>query len=123
FADDMRGKGLVIDNPNAPKPVVQLSPAQVDAKVRAGELLLVDVRPPEERAIASVSVPCRTFDQGRDAIESLPNDTAIAFMCHGGGRSGRAAEEFRAMGFNNVHNVEGGIVAWSRTVDDSIPEY
>ncbi len=123
FADDMRGKGLVIDNPNAPKPVVQLSPAEVDAKVRAGELLLVDVRPPEERAIASVSVPFRTFDEGREAIEALPKDTAIAFMCHGGGRSGRAAEEFRALGFGNVHNVEGGIVAWSRTVDASIPEY
>ena len=124
FADDMRGKGLVIDNPNAPKPVVDIAPTEADAKIRAGELLLVDVRPPEERAIASVPLPYRTFDDnGRAAIEAMPKDTAIAFMCHGGGRSGRAAEEFRAMGFTNVHNVAGGIVAWSRTVDDSIPEY
>ncbi len=124
FADDMRGKGLVIDNPNAPKPVAQVTPAEADAKVRTGELMLVDVRPPEERAIASVPLPYRTFDDnGRAAIGAMPKDTAIAFMCHGGGRSGRAAEEFRAMGFTNVHNVAGGIVAWSRTVDDSIPEY
>ena len=124
FADDMRGKGLVIDNPNAPRPVAEVTPAEADAKVRTGELMLVDVRPPEERAIASVPRPYRTFDDnGRAAIEAMPKDTAIAFMCHGGGRSGRAAEEFRAMGFTNVHNVAGGIVAWSRTVDDSIPEY
>lgn len=124
FADDMRGKGLVIDNPNAPKPVAQVTPAEADAKVRTGELMLVDVRPPEERAIASVPVPYRTFDDdGRAAIEAMPKDTAIAFMCHGGGRSGRTAEEFRAMGFSNVHNIAGGIVAWAETVDPSIPKY
>lgn len=123
FADDMRGKGLVIDNPNAPAAVVQLSPAQADAQVRAGSLVLVDVRPPEERAIASVQVPFRTLDEGRAALEALPRDTPIAFLCHGGGRSGRAAEEFRALGFSKVHNVAGGINAWSDTVDASIPKY
>lgn len=123
FADDMRGKGLVIDNPNAPGPVGALTPAEANAKVRTGEVMLVDVRPPEERAIASVPVAYRTFDEGRGAIEALPKDTAIAFLCHGGGRSGRAAEEFRALGFRNVFNVEGGISAWSDTVDASIPKY
>ncbi|MDH5831509.1 Grx4 family monothiol glutaredoxin [Luteimonas sp. M1R5S18] len=123
FADDMRGKGLVIDNPNAPGPVGALTPAEANAKVRTGEVMLVDVRPPEERAIASVPVAYRTFDEGRGAIEALPKDTAIAFLCHGGGRSGRAAEEFRALGFRNVFNVEGGISAWSDTVDASIPRY
>jgi len=123
FADDMRGKGLVIDNPNAPRPVAMISPADTDAKVRSGEVVLVDVRPPDERAIASVPVAYRTFDEGRAAIEALPKDTAIAFMCHGGGRSGRTAEEFRALGFRNVFNVEGGITAWAETVDPSIPKY
>jgi len=123
FADDMRGKGLVIENPNAPPPVTEASPAEVDAKVRAGEMVLVDVRPPEERAIASVSLPFKTFDEGRASVETLPKDTAIAFLCHGGGRSGRAAEEFRQMGFRNLYNVAGGISAWSETVDPSIPKY
>ena len=123
FADDMRGKGLVIENPNAPPPVSQTSPGEVEARVRAGEMVLVDVRPPEERAIASVPVPFMTFDAGRADVEALPRDAAIAFLCHGGGRSGRAAEEFRLMGFRNVHNVAGGIVAWSDTVDPSIPKY
>jgi monothiol glutaredoxin len=123
FADDVRGKGLVIENPNAPPPVVESTPAEVDAKVRAGEMTLVDVRPPEERAIASVGVPFETFDQGRAALEALPRDTPIAFLCHAGGRSGRAAEEFRQLGFRNVHNVAGGITAWADTVDGSIPRY
>ncbi|MGJ4729910.1 Grx4 family monothiol glutaredoxin [Luteimonas sp. SDU101] len=123
FADDMRGKGLVIENPNAPPPVSQTSPGEVAARVRAGEMTLVDVRPPEERAIASVSLPFLTLDDGPGAIEALPKDAAIAFLCHGGGRSGRAAEEFRLQGYRNVHNVAGGIAAWSDTVDASIPKY
>ncbi|KRG67561.1 Grx4 family monothiol glutaredoxin [Pseudoxanthomonas dokdonensis] len=124
WVDDMRGKGLAIDNPNAPRPVPAISVADADARVRAGELLLVDVRPAEERAIASVGVPFTTFDgNGRAELESLAKDTAIAFMCHHGGRSLQAAEEFRGKGFSNVHNVTGGIHAWAEQVDSSIPTY
>ena len=83
----------------------------------------MDVRPPEERAIASVPLPFMILDAGRAEVEALPKDAAIAFLCHGGGRSGRAAVEFRLMGFRNVHNVAGGIVAWAETVDPSIPKY
>ena len=124
WVDDIRGKGLAIDNPNAPKAVPQMPVKEVDAKVRAGEVMLVDVRPPEERAIVAVGVPFRTFDNnGRADIEALPKDTAIAFMCHGGGRSGRMAEEFRVLGFSNVHNVAGGITAWADEVDTALPKY
>lgn len=128
WIDDIRGKGLAIDNPNAPKPVqapVQsISVQEADARVRAGELLLVDVRPADERAIASVTVPFRTFDgSGRSELEALPKDTAIAFLCHHGGRSQRAAEEFSARGFSNVFNISGGIDAWADQVDPLIARY
>ena len=124
FADDLRGKGLVIDNPNAPKPVAQISPADAEAQVRAGTMLLVDVRPTDERAIASVAVPFRTLDgDGRAELEALPKDTAIAFLCHHGGRSQQAADAFSALGFRNVRNVEGGIDAWADNVDGTIPKY
>ncbi len=124
WVDDMRGKGLAIDNPNAPKPVQAISPADADARVRAGELILVDVRPAEERAQASVSVSIRTFDgNGRADLEALPKDTALAFLCRSGGRSQQAAEEFRALGFSRVYNVTGGINAWADDVDGSISKY
>ena len=124
WVDDIRGKGLAIDNPNAPKPVQALSPMDADAKVRASEVLLVDVRPADERAIASVKLPFKTFDgNGRAELEALPKDTAIAFLCRSGGRSQQAAEEFRALGFTNVHNVTGGINAWADDVDGTISKY
>ena len=62
WVDDIRGKGLAIDNPNAPKPVQALSPMDADAKVRASEVLLVDVRPADERGFAAAAVPFKTFD-------------------------------------------------------------
>lgn len=124
WVDDVRGKGLVVDNPNAPKPVLPLVPAEADARVRAGRLTLVDVRPRDERALASVAVPFETLEgDGRARLEALPKDTALAFLCHSGGRSQQAAEHFRALGFAEVYNVEGGIDAWAETVDAGVPRY
>ena len=124
WVDDVRGQGLAVDNPNAPRPVQPITPSEADRQVRAGELVLVDVRPPEERANASVGVAHRSFDgDGRAELEALPKDTRLAFLCHRGGRSGQAAEEFHAKGFTRVFNVEGGIDRWSQEVDGSIPRY
>ncbi|MGO1541090.1 MAG: Grx4 family monothiol glutaredoxin [Luteimonas sp.] len=124
WVDDMRGKGLAIDNPNAPKPARQLSAAEADARVRDGKLTLVDVRGADERKVASVGVAHETLEgDGRARLEALPKDTAIAFLCHTGGRSQQAADHFRALGFSDVYNVEGGIEAWATTVDTSLARY
>ena len=124
WVDDIRGQGLAINNPNAPKPVQALSPMDADAKVRASEVLLIDVRPADERAIASVKLPFKTFDgNGRAELEALPKDTALAFLCRSGGRSQQAAEEFLARGFTRVYNVTGGINAWADEVDGTISKY
>ena len=122
WADDARGKGLVIDNPNAPPKVRNISPAEADAQARAGTLVIVDVRPAEERAQASLGLDHRSFDDGVEEIEAMPKDTPLAFLCHHGGRSAQAAEHFRALGFSRVHNITGGIDAWAQ-LDPSIPRY
>lgn len=124
WVDDIRGKGLAIDNPNAPAAVARITPAQADADVRAGALTLVDVRPEDERAKATVNVPYEVLDgDGRARLEALPKNTALAFLCHGGVRSLQAAEHFRSLGFTRLSNVEGGIEAWAQAVDSSVPRY
>ena len=122
WADDARGKGLVIDNPNAPPKVKTLTPADVRERVQAGTLVLVDVRPADERAQAQAPVAHRHFDDGVEEIEALPKDTALAFLCHGGVRSAQAAEHFRALGFTELYNVAGGIAAWAE-LDPAVPRY
>ena len=56
-------------------------------------------------------------------VSALPKDTKLVFYCHTGVRSLSAAEHFRAEGFTDVHNLEGGIDAWSREVDPTVPRY
>jgi monothiol glutaredoxin len=124
WVDDIRGKGLAIDNPNAPKAVQELAVRDADDQRRAGTLTVVDVRPADERAIASIGGDFKTFDgNNRAELEALPKDTPLAFLCHHGGRSAQAAEQFRALGFSKVYNITGGIEGWSDAVDNSVPKY
>ena len=122
WVEDARGKGLVIDNPNAPPKVRPITPAQAEERVKAGTLTLVDVRPLDERLMAEVPVPYRHLDNGAAELEALPKDTPLAFLCLSGGRSAQAAEHFRALGFRDLYNVQGGIAAWSM-YDPSVPRY
>ena len=87
-------------------------------------MTLVDVRPPDERAIASVQAPFQALeDGGLERLVELPKDTPLAFLCHHGGRSAQAAMYFVQRGFTDVYNVVGGIDAWSLNVDPSIRRY
>lgn len=124
WVDDERGRGLVIDNPNAPPKVKAIEPARAAERVREGTLTLVDVRPAEERALASVAVPFTALEGDDIArLEALPKDTALAFLCHHGRRSAQAAEHFRGLGFSELHNVAGGIDAWADQADANVPKY
>lgn len=123
WADDSRGKGLVVENPNAPPAVRPLAPVEAQARAANGQVRLVDVRPAEERAQATAPVPHSTLDDGPGALEGLPKDTPLAFLCHHGGRSAQAAEHFRQLGFREIYSVEGGIDAWAEHVDGRIPRY
>ncbi|HZX80263.1 MAG TPA: Grx4 family monothiol glutaredoxin [Lysobacter sp.] len=123
WVDDARGRGLVVENPNARR-VTPIDVAEAARRLADGALVLVDVRPPEERTIASVRVPFSVLDGDAAAeVENLPKDTPLAFLCHHGGRSAAAAEHFRRLGFTQVFNVEGGIDAWSQQVDAAVPRY
>lgn len=122
WIDDERGRGLVIDNPNAPPKVRELSPLEAAGKLAASAITLVDVRPPEERAFAAIKAPFATLDNGMAALEALSKDTPLAFLCHHGSRSAQAAEHFRQLGFGEVYNVIGGIDAWS-DADPAVPRY
>jgi rhodanese-related sulfurtransferase len=56
-------------------------------------------------------------------MAELNADAPIAVLCHHGMRSQRVAQFLMQNQFTNVVNVTGGIAAWSRTVDPSIPQY
>ena len=102
----------------------QLSASELKALIDSGTPFeLVDVRTEEECAIAKID-GSRLLDQAyHDALIRLKRDTALVFQCHHGVRSQHAAEYFQREGFRNLYNLRGGIDAWSRFVDASVPRY
>ena len=94
---------------------------------RGDDVLVVDVREPHELAISSLPhasrvlhMPLRTLP-GR--VAELPRERTLVLMCHRGSRSAKALEILREQGFTRLLNLTGGIDAWSRDVDSSVPRY
>lgn len=124
FQEGPDGTGFKIDNPNAPPQVKQLTAKELKQKLDAGDAVeLFDVRSAEERNIAKIDAARPLDDAGTQHLEGLPKDSLLVFHCHLGGRSQAAAEHFLAQGFTNVHNLVGGIAAWSADVDSSVATY
>lgn len=123
WVESMQGEGLTIRLPNAPQAVNQISVTELKEALDNHAIILIDVRGQEERALASVAAAKTMENDYMQQVEAMPKDTALAFMCHSGGRSQVAAEHFRKLGFTNVSNVAGGIDAWSQEIDTSVPRY
>src|SRR3569623_340247 len=123
WVESMQGAGLSIHNPNAPKPVQPLDVQSLQQRLGRGDITVIDVRPPQDRSLAPFAA-ARILDEDTLApLSALPKETPLAFLCHHGKSSRSAAEHFRSLGFRDVYNVEGGIDAWSREVDATIPRY
>lgn len=108
--------------------VPELSPAEFLRRwpngTRDDDVVLLDVREPEELEIASIrGVWHIPMMQVPKRFAELPRDKPLVVMCHVGGRSRRVAEFLNGNGFDSVFNLQGGIDAWSREVDQSVPRY
>lgn len=120
----LQGQGFSFDNPNAPPPVKQMTVQELRAALDRGDKLwLFDVRGDDERAIASIDAASPWDEAAIKLIDGLPADAPIVFHCHRGGRSQAVAERYRRKGYTNLHNLAGGIDAWSREIDSGIPTY
>jgi rhodanese-related sulfurtransferase len=86
--------------------------------------MIVDVREPWElercRIEGSQHVPLRELPA---RLADLPDDRDLVLVCHHGNRSFQAAMWLSQNGFPHVHNLEGGIDAWARLVEPSMPRY
>jgi monothiol glutaredoxin len=124
FVEGADGAGFKIDNPNRPATVRQIDAKALKALLDSGKVkAFYDVRTDKERAVASIAGAQLLDDKTMAEAEGLPKDTPIAFHCHHGTRSRAAAEHFLKQGFTTVYNLAGGIDAWSREVDPSVPRY
>lgn len=118
------GSSFKIVNPNAPGNVNQMTPSELAKLLADGTTFeFLDVRTPDERAIASIAGAQLLDEKMAAHIETMPKDTMLVFHCHHGGRSQAAAEHFRDRGFTNTHSLVGGIEAWAVEIDPDVPRY
>lgn len=115
--------GFKIENPNEPARVKALSVQDAKNRLDRGELLLFDVRPAGERAIASIAAARALDPAGQEFLMQLDRNAPVAFHCHHGIRSQTFAEQMLSQGFKNVYNLDGGIDAWSLQIEPAVPRY
>jgi len=104
---------------------IEMTPRELASRLAGPTApVVLDVREPEEIAIASLAravaipmgeVPARHGE--------LPRDAEIVVLCHHGVRSAHVAGFLTAQGFTQIVNLRGGIDAWSLEVDPSVPRY
>lgn len=104
---------------------LEVTAAELAREMKANPALqLVDVREPHEWEICHIEgatlIPLGELP-GR--LNDLDGHHEIVTQCHSGVRSMRALELLKAAGFSKVRNLKGGISAWARDVDPTMPVY
>ena len=117
----MDGKVAIDDNMD-----YEITPEEVKKKLdQAEDFTLIDVREPWEfesshmaaaRLMPMGDVPSR-------AHQELDPENHIVVVCHHGVRSMNVTVWLRQQGFEKAQSMRGGIDAWSRQVDASVPTY
>jgi adenylyltransferase/sulfurtransferase len=126
----------------ADAPIRQIMPTVLKERLDAGDdLYLLDVRNPEEFEIAildgvhklpkpRIMLAYEDVKSGRRALEDtviadIPADREVVAICRSGVRSADVISMLRDLGYDNAKlvNLEGGMLAWSRQVDPTVPVY
>lgn len=97
--------------------------AMMDAQAN---FVLIDVREPNEfeivRIPGSILIPKQQILDG-SALASLPQTKQIVLHCKSGARSAECLAVIKAAGFADAVHVGGGVLAWAREIDPSLPVY
>ena len=103
----------------------EITPVELKKKLDAGEApFILDVREPNEYQINKIAgstlIPLGELPR---RYQELPRDREIITQCKMGGRSAKAQDFLKSVGFTNVKNLRGGILEWIDKVDPSQPKY
>ncbi len=104
--------------------ISQISPIELKRRLDAGEdLFVLDVREPHEYQIANLGAKLIPLGDLPARVKELDSSREIVVHCKSGGRSQKAAEFLAQSAFKKLHNLAGGINAWSTDVDPKVAKY
>ena len=85
---------------------------------------LIDVRESYEHDFANIGGTLIPMNSILSEHEKIEKDKPVIIYCRSGNRSAVVIHELeKRFGFTNLHNLKGGIIAWSNEVDPSVPKY
>jgi rhodanese-related sulfurtransferase len=84
---------------------------------------LIDVREPFEYEVSNLGgelIPLAgiTIESGK-----IAKDKPVIIQCRSGARSASATQQLERLGFDNVYNLKGGILAWAAAFDPTLKVY
>jgi sulfur-carrier protein adenylyltransferase/sulfurtransferase len=102
-----------------------ITPLELAERLKQGNhVRIIDVREPHEWEISHIQgaelIPLGSLAARMSELDSAED---IVLQCKSGARSARALELLRTAGFRKLKNLKGGINAWARDVDPSLPRY
>jgi sulfur-carrier protein adenylyltransferase/sulfurtransferase len=104
-----------------------ITPRELKEWLDAGKSIeLIDVREPNEYEIVAIPgsklIPKGDILNG-SALSELPQDRQLVLYCKSGVRSAEALAAVKSAGFKDAVHVQGGVVAWVKQIDPSLPIY
>jgi rhodanese-related sulfurtransferase len=102
------------------------TPRQLKQRLEHGQFAgrLLDIREPWEFAICRIEgsehIPMR---QVSAQVHALDPEQEVVVICHHGVRSRFVGQYLERVGFRRVINLSGGLDAWAREVDRTLPTY
>ena len=104
--------------------ISQMSVKELKQRLDQGDdLFILDVREPFEYQIAQIGGHLIPLNDLPKRMNELNTAQEIVVQCKSGGRSQRAAEFLAKNGFKKLHNLAGGITAWSNEIDPTVRKY
>lgn len=104
---------------------LQITPKELADMQRRGEQIsLIDVREPHEWEIVHLEgAKLIPMNEVVDRVSEVPQEGTAVLYCKVGARSAEALRFLHGIGLKNVKHLAGGIDAWARQVDPSLPRY
>jgi len=110
---------------NVQNQVKSITVAELKARLDAGQAItIVDVREPHEWEISALEGSLK-IPKGQVVARAaeIPKDREVVMQCKTGVRSRDSILMLQKLGYTNLVNLTGGINAWAREIDHSLPVY
>ncbi len=106
-------------------PVKSINVKQLDSLIKEkANIQIVDVREAYEYDIANIHGELMPKSEVTNHVQKIAKDKQVVVHCRSGKRSADVIELLQEKyGFENLYNLEGGILAWAKEIDQTMPTY